>query len=103
MSLPLVIPDGQAHVFNFYYEGHIYQGVMFQSELYMNVRLFAEVGRLKAYALADYLQEKSQVLIVVGKVGYRVMMGLRSGIEPTTALKIAYDLEQSTSSLRSRL
>jgi hypothetical protein len=99
MSLPLVVPEGQACVFNFYYEGHIYQGVMFQSELYMNVRLFAEVGRLKAYALADYLQEKAQVLIVVGKVGYRVLVALRSGIEPTTALKIAYDLERSISSL----
>ncbi|MEL7495566.1 MAG: hypothetical protein AAGJ95_16600, partial [Cyanobacteria bacterium J06554_11] len=83
MSLPLVINESQAEVFNFYHQGCLYQGMSFQHELYMHVRLFAETGRLKAYALADYLQEKAKVVIVVSKLGYRVGLALRSGISPS--------------------
>jgi len=68
----------------------------------MHVRLFSETGRLKAYALADYLQEKAKVVIVVSKFGYRVGVALRSGMVPAEILKVAYDLEQSLSSLGGR-
>ena len=102
MSLPLVISESQASVFNFYHQGCLYQGMVFQHELYMHVRVFAETGRLKAYALADYLQDRSDVVIVVSKLGYRVGVALRSGITPAEMLKIAYDLEQSLSSLGGR-
>ncbi len=102
MSLPLVINESQANVFNFYHQGCFYQGMTFQHELYMHVRLFAETGRLKAYALADYLQERSKVVIVVSKVGYRVGVALHPGMSPAETLKVAYDLEQSLSSLGGR-
>ncbi|MEO0541317.1 MAG: hypothetical protein AAFZ80_10695 [Cyanobacteria bacterium P01_A01_bin.105] len=99
MSLPLVVNESQASLFSFYHQGCLYQGMTFQHEVYMHIRLFTESGRLKAYALADYLQETAKVLIIVSQTGYRIGVALHPGVVPSEMLGIAYDLEQSLSSL----
>jgi len=82
-SLPLVINSSQVHLFNFYQDGMVNQGMRYGTDLYGKAYTFATQDRLLAFDFATQLAATgTQTVITVSPQEYRVWVHLQADEYP---------------------
>jgi len=78
-----LIPEHEAHIFNFYLDGSIRQGLRHDQTLYGWVYRFSSHDRRAALRLASELEEMGHlVILTTSQHSYQIWIELRSSTYP---------------------
>ena len=91
MSLPLLVPEDQVQVFNFYRDGAIYRAMSYRNQIYKLVDVLPIASRQRVYDLGcQYGAQGDDVVITLAEAEqcYRLWVNVQSthAVEPVCQL-----------------
>ena len=78
MALPKIVQCHEVHIFNFYRDGALHEGIHYSGKLYRLIEIFPNDKRLQASALGCKLG--GSIVITVSEAGFKVWGEMRLNI-----------------------